>query len=274
MEYSGYWDREVTQKTKLLGLENEKKINSELRVQYKRVLKDLDKKLSVLYDEILNDDGTLNVNEFYKFNRYYELRQSLAQELVELGQAQIDIMDERIAHTYDYTSTLVDKGFDYLKNENVGFDTIVNVLDVTTNTPDVWNKDVWFKDGLSGAQRVHKSMEYLQKTVEKGLIDCVSRGASKDEFIKTLKDRFNVSFSEAQRLARTELSHTQNQAKADTYKKYGVVRYEYIAADDEKTDSGCAELDGQVFYLDAAVEGVNYPPMHPNCRCTTAPYIE
>lgn len=270
MRYGGYWQREITQQTLLLTKNKTIQVNKELGKQYKGVLQDLTKRLNKLYLEIVNDDGSLNVNEFYKYNRYYELRKALLAQLKDLGQEQIDTMDRHIAQTYKLTSPLVSDGFIYLKNQGIDLNTIVNVYDLTKHTPNVWNKDVWFSDGLSGAQRVYKNLTYLQNTVEKGLIDCVVRGASKDELIKTLTARFDVSFYQAQRLARTELSHTQNQAKVNTYKKYGVTQYEYIAND---SNDECGALDGQVFYLDEAVEGENYPPLHPNCECTTAPYI-
>ena len=34
----------------------------------------------------------------------------------------------------------------------------------------------------------------------------------------------------------------------------------------------CAALDGKHFKLKDAQAGVNYPPMHPNDRCTTVEY--
>jgi len=43
--------------------------------------------------------------------------------------------------------------------------------------------------------------------LEKGLIDCVSRGTSKDELVKTLMADFDIGFRSADRIARTELSH-------------------------------------------------------------------
>ena len=43
--------------------------------------------------------------------------------------------------------------------------------------------------------------------LEKGLVDCVSRGVSKDELVKTLMETFNVGYRKADRIARTELSY-------------------------------------------------------------------
>ena len=34
----------------------------------------------------------------------------------------------------------------------------------------------------------------------------------------------------------------------------------------------CKCLNGEVFKTENAMEGENYPPMHPHCRSTTVPY--
>ena len=34
----------------------------------------------------------------------------------------------------------------------------------------------------------------------------------------------------------------------------------------------CKCLNGEVFKTENAMEGENYPPMHPRCRSTTVPY--
>ena len=116
-------------------------------------------------------------------------------------------------------------------------------------------------------------MSKLQKTIEKGIVDCVARGASKDELVKTLVGRFNVSFNEANRLARTELTYVQNQATMDSYKKANVEEYEYLSAKDNRVSEMCLEQNGKKYKVSEAIVGVNYPPLHVNCRCTTIAVI-
>lgn len=55
----------------------------------------------------------------------------------------------------------------------------------------------------------------------------------------------------------------------ESYIRAGVKRYEFIATYDEKTCLICGKLDGKKFPIGEAKVGVNYPPMHPGCRCTT-----
>lgn len=127
---------------------------------------------------------------------------------------------------------------------------------------------------MGAADRMSANMAKLQSTLEKGMMDCVARGASKDELVKTLTERFDVSFSEADRLARTELTYLQNQATVEGYKKAGVEEYQYLATDDSRTSKICRSIDGEIFKIDEMVVGVNFPPLHANCRCSTIPVIK
>lgn len=36
----------------------------------------------------------------------------------------------------------------------------------------------------------------------------------------------------------------------------------------------CARLDGKIFKMSKKKEGINYPLIHPHCRCTTVPHIK
>jgi SPP1 gp7 family putative phage head morphogenesis protein len=52
----------------------------------------------------------------------------------------------------------------------------------------------------------------------------------------------------------------------------GYDMYEFISSIDDRTCDECADLDGQVFYFSEAEEGVNFPPIHPNCRSNIIGY--
>ena len=84
----------------------------------------------------------------------------------------------------------------------------------------------------------------------------------------------NGSRASADRIVRTELTRIQNQATADTYRQAGIEKYQYLAIEDDRTSEACQELDGKIFRLDEAVIGENFPPIHPNCRCSIIPVVE
>ena len=53
----------------------------------------------------------------------------------------------------------------------------------------------------------------------------------------------------------------------------GIDSYEFCAILDDVTSTICKELNGQTFKVSQAQVGVNYPPMHPNCRSFVIPII-
>lgn len=99
-------------------------------------------------------------------------------------------------------------------------------------------------------------------------------GASTQDIARQLRDKLNVSYRNAIRLARTETNFTANQAMQETYKRARVEKYQVLATLDSRTSEICQEMDGYIGLLKNARVGENYPPFHPNCRTTTIPYFD
>ena len=72
----------------------------------------------------------------------------------------------------------------------------------------------------------------------------------------------------------TETNGIQAQATLDEYQDDNIKKYRYLATLEVHTCPICGELDGKVFLVKDAEKGVNYPTMHPHCRCTTVPALE
>lgn len=51
-------------------------------------------------------------------------------------------------------------------------------------------------------------------------------------------------------------------------------QYKVSTAADGKVCSKCADISHQVFYIKDRTPGVNFPPLHPWCRCTFEIYVE
>lgn len=119
---------------------------------------------------------------------------------------------------------------------------------------------------------------YTQKLPEL-LTDTMLRatllGYSYQKTTKLLKTRLR-SFSDfhLHRLVTTELAHITEQAAEQFYKDSKIKKFQYLAALEARTCDQCAHLDMKVFEVEDAKPGVNYPVMHPFCRCTTIPYEE
>lgn len=84
-----------------------------------------------------------------------------------------------------------------------------------------------------------------------------------------LAEAFEVEKFHAETLIRTEIAHARSMSDMKAYEDIGTKRYRYLATLDERTCPVCGGLDGKIFELSEAAEGVNYPVMHPRCRCTT-----
>lgn len=97
-------------------------------------------------------------------------------------------------------------------------------------------------------------------------------GKNPRELSRDLRRAFYVSRYEAERLMRTELARVQTDAQMESFRRNGYTQYEFLAL-----ETGCAEcraLDGKVFWVNEEEVGVNSPPIHPNCRCSTAAYYD
>lgn len=139
----------------------------------------------------------------------------------------------------------------------------------TVNSKVVENALTYPWSGANFSDRLWKHkfelLNQLRETLTTGLI----RGESVQDMSKRLAERMNASRSNALRLIRTESSHIHNTAEMDAYKACGFEEYEYMASFGERTCDVCGGLDGRRFKLSDKQPGVNFPPLHPNCRCTT-----
>lgn len=108
----------------------------------------------------------------------------------------------------------------------------------------------------------------LSTLLQSGLI----QGKNPRELAKKLEQRFNVSASNAERLMRTELARVQTEAQKQSFKRNGFTMYQFICNHNGNTCSICQGLNGQHFKVEDMLPAENAPPMHPNCRCSTAAY--
>lgn len=95
-------------------------------------------------------------------------------------------------------------------------------------------------------------------------------GEHPDEIARRIRKVEDISTVRANRMARTTVTAVSNEAHAESFQRHGVKRYEFRAMFNERTCDVCGALDGKVFNLEDKNPGVNFPPIHPNCRCTTA----
>lgn len=119
------------------------------------------------------------------------------------------------------------------------------------------------------SQNLYRHKKNLTKEIKDCLTVGMIRGESVDKLSKRVQKRIDVSYSNAKRLVRTETAYVYEQATLDSYAECGAKKYRFMATLDHKTSEICQSLDGREFLVKEAMPGVNYPPMHPNCRSTT-----
>lgn len=127
--------------------------------------------------------------------------------------------------------------------------------------------------GANWSERLWKDRQKVGKKLSQVLQKGIPQGVSLQKMSRELRDITGESFNNAFRLIRTETSHIDSQVTLEGYKQasneLGLNFYMYDAFLDTRTSSLCRNLDGKVFAISEAEVGINYPPMHPNCRSTT-----
>lgn len=108
----------------------------------------------------------------------------------------------------------------------------------------------------------------LSKLLQVGLI----QGKHPRVLARHLVKLFGVRRSDAERLMQTELARVQTEAQKRSFERNGYDRYEFIAL--ETACKVCKAINGKHFKVKDMMPGENAPPMHPNCRCSTAAYMD
>ena len=133
-------------------------------------------------------------------------------------------------------------------------------------------KGKWLEDNYSS--RVWKDKGRLLTSIETELLSGIAQGHNPKKIAEAMAEKYSQNYKNCERVARTETIHTMNVAASNAYKAHGIEKYEFLCDLSERTCEKCGALDGTVHDLKYKQEGVNYPVMHPNCRCTTIPHFE
>jgi len=193
-----------------------------------------------------------------RISRLDNLKAGIDYELIQAGEKIKGKVTDTLADVYEdtYTSFVEDLNF---KKGVISSSTIKMALEQE------WS-------GANYSSRIWSNIDNLAKAIKNEVIVGLNKGINYRTMSQNIAKKFDTSYKNAERLVRTETAHIQNQATLMGYKDSGVVKYEFLAVLDSRTSHTCASLNGEVFKTENAMEGENYPPMHPNCRSTTVPY--
>lgn len=124
----------------------------------------------------------------------------------------------------------------------------------------IWNN----RDKLAGI---------AQNEITKGIY----QGKSAKKISKNISERLDASMKDIERVVRTESKHARNEASAQAYIDMGYEWYMFSSHTEgkssERTCERCRKINEEKYRFDKRVVGENFPPLHPNCRCTIIPIM-
>lgn len=271
--------------------------------EYERILHELDKEISIFYARyaenesvsmadarrLLRDaeleDFRMSLDEFRakalaggfdkeleevylrsRISRLQALQTQVELRMMELFGSQRDVLrdhlQERYTDTYYRTVYAVSQQMNVASTfARIDPQTVEKIL-ATPWVGSDFSSRIWAdKDKLT---------RELMQTLSRGFV----RGDSLDRMTKEFAKRMGVSESRAAVLIHTESVHMAAEAAEQGYRETGIRSYRFEAALDLKTCTVCGALDQREFPLAERETGINYPPLHPRCRCTTVPVTE
>lgn len=257
----GYWQDRMAATQSELTKKNTRQVEKQLAKYYERAMKNCIDEFENTYNKLLATmakDQMPTPADLYKLDKYWKLQAQMRYELRSLGERQIaalsDVFEVNFFEVYYSYAAEGKSTFATISSE--GAQQLIN--------------QIWAADGKSWSQRIWENTEQLAETLNEELVDCVISGKKTTDLKKKLQERFGVSYSRADALARTELAHIQTQAAEQRYKDYGIKRVEIWADEDERRCEVCGKLHQKKYNL-----GEHIPiPAHPRCRCCIVPVVE
>lgn len=307
MKNKAYWDkrqRERERKVYKTTIQSEKALKIEIMKAQERVLADINN----LIGKYMSETG-LNYVEAQKklnSNEYKIWRKDLEGYLKELKQYK-DINFEKYKEIKLELETLATKSrISRLESLIVQTNQVINKQkfeeekEVANRVREIYKttfKSVQADIGLKGvntilplkqieraiqypwsgenfSERIWRNRDKLSRVLKTEITQSLIQGVNPQKLNKRIREQMGSGYKETQRLVRTELNYALNEATKIAYEEDEIEEYEFLAEVDNRTSVICKELNGQFFKVKDAVVGVNYPPMHPNCRSTTIPVIK
>jgi len=205
--------------------------------------------------------------ETNKWLRLYNLKMRASREEVMLAEANLEMIklyDDMEKMGYE---TMTDEGLretqrqaGILNGQPIVREEIENIANATFYGNN-FSEKIWGRTG---------HYDSLRRELLNVMTDMhVNMDGYRNNYQKLAK-RMDVAESHAERLIKTEERRVIARSAMETYKKNEFSHYVYVTEAGACRD--CAPLDGKVFRVEDAQEGINMPVLHPNGRCSTYGY--
>ncbi len=139
--------------------------------------------------------------------------------------------------------------------------------------------NVPWSSGQSYSQKVWGNTQALSDMVNDEMAKAFARGDSYASIRETLHHRFvDVPVSSLTRLVYTEGTYVARQVQGDEFKREGFESYYLETVGDSRVCDECrsiaSETQSNPVSFDNESPGINYPPIHPRCRCQVNPAVD
>lgn len=282
-------EEEERQKT----IETEKKRKQHIKDSLMKTASDIDKEIYSFYSKYSTKNG-ISISEAKRRVANNDV-QAFMQKARELVQSK-DFSEEASAQLDLYNTTMKINRLEFLKSE-IGILLVDEYQDLQSyfqnSLDDTARQEFKRQAGILGGTILHldeKVVEAVTKPFEgmtwnkrlwshEALLSADIGGILTSGFItgkhprelaKKLRERMEISVEDANILMITEMSRVQTEAQKATFQEFGYEKYEFIAERDNRVCAKCHGMDGQIYLVEAMEPGVNAPPMHARCRCSTS----
>ena len=256
-----YWAERTAATQAELTTKNIEQTKTQLIKYYGKTQKEIIGQFEKTYNHLLStmsEGKTPTPADLYKLDTYWQMQAQVKGELMRLGNKQAAILSNNFVKQYQAV-------YDLMAIKDISH---YNTID--TKAAEAMINHIWCADGKSWSDRVWQNTELLQQALNDNLIECVVAGKKPSELKALLQNDFNVSFSRADSLVRTEMAHIQTQAAHDRYEAEGVEFVEIWADKDERRCDVCGKLHEKRYRINEKVP----IPAHPRCRCCIIPVVE
>ena len=193
--------------------------------------------------------------------RYKAVKKSIYARMAKLATDKTKLMTDMLKNAYR------ESYYGLIDDAAKGFDVGINFALLDDDAIEAAINTKWH--GSRFSERIWKNTDRLAEEAQNLVTKALMSGESLTKTAQKLADSFDVEKYHAVTLVRTETAHAHAMADLKGYEDLGIKEYKYLATLDYMTCTRCQPLDGMVFKVSEAREGVNYPTLHPRCRCTT-----
>lgn len=262
---SSYFDAEYRKLDKQIAAYY-KQYGTDNVIQYRRLMESLSEEDKRLLMEQMDEfakkypeyASLMPVREsIYRLNRLEGLQYSVRMQQLEIGAVE---NEQIIAHL----NRNAERGVNAAA-ESMGFG-----KNFYANNPDISKLfvNVPWSNGENFSQKIWNNTTKLANYLNSDIAQGIARGDSYERLTRRLRERFSsVSRNDAYRLIYTEGTYVMAEATMQPFTE-AFEKYRLSTVGDGKVCSICRGVAREVFNISDRQPGVNFPPLHPWCRCT------